>query len=140
MVTAARAAYVPAMGSDIVDRGLPGTIVRDFFDWREPVGNIVSNPPFAIAERFVAHALTIARQQVAMLLPVIWLQGDRRSRWLETTPLERVLLITPRPSMPPGVAIMAGQKPGSGTKDYAWFIWSRGYTGTATIGWLRRNT
>jgi|SRR5438876_1766334 len=67
-----------------------------------------------------------------------WLQGDRRSRWLATTPLARVLFITPRPSMPP--AIMAGQKPGNGTTDYGWFIWSRGHTGAPQIGWLRRNS
>jgi hypothetical protein len=71
IVEAARSAHLPAMGADIVDRGFPGTIVGDFFDWREPVGNIVCNPPFAIAEQFVAHALTIARQQVAMLLPAM---------------------------------------------------------------------
>jgi hypothetical protein len=65
IVQAARRAHLSAMGADIVDRGLPGTIVSDFFEWREPVGNIVCNPPFAVAEQFVAHALTIARQQVA---------------------------------------------------------------------------
>jgi hypothetical protein len=48
-----------------------------------------------------------------MLLPATWLQGDKRSRWLETTALARVLFITPRPSMPPGAAVMAGQKPGN---------------------------
>jgi hypothetical protein len=90
----------------------------------------VTNPPFSLAEQFVRHALSIAACKVAMLLPAIWLLGDKRSRWLETTPLARVLFITPRPSMPPGAAIMAGQKPGNGTADYAWLIWSRGYMGT----------
>jgi len=75
-----------------------------------------------------------------MLLPATWLLGDRRARWLETTPLVRVLFITPRPSMPPGAVIMAGQKPGNGTTDYAWFVWGRGHVGGPQIGWLRRNT
>jgi len=38
------------------------------------------NPPFSIAERFVAHALHMARGKVAMLLPAVWLGGNKRSR------------------------------------------------------------
>jgi hypothetical protein len=139
IVQAALRAHHCAEGWDIVDRGFPGAKVRDFLSVQERVCNFVCNPPFAIAEQFVAHALELARHTVCMLLPAIWVQGDRRSRWLASTPLERVLFITPRPSMPPGAAIRAGQRPGSGTKDYAWFIWGRGHTGAPLIGWLRRD-
>ena len=100
--------------------------------------NIVSNPPFGIAERFVRHAPLVARRKVAMLLPSKWVQGDRRSRWLEATPLKRVLFLTPRPSMPPGAVILAGIEPGNGTVDYAWFVWEQGYQGRPIVGWLRR--
>jgi hypothetical protein len=138
IVEAARRAHHAAEGWDIVDRGYPGTKVRDFLTVETPICNFVSNPPFAIAEQFVAHALDLARHTVCMLLPATWLQGDRRSRWLETTPLARVLLITPRPSLPPGAAIMAGHKVGGGTVDFAWFIWVRGHVGAPQIGWLRK--
>lgn len=125
---------------DLVDRGFPGTRVADFLKTHSIIAcNIVSNPPFGIAEKFVAHALTIAERRVAMLLPANWVQGDKRSRWLASTPLRKVLFITPRPSMPPGSAIAAGQKPGNGTTDYAWFIWLRGYDGAPECGWLRRD-
>lgn len=100
--------------------------------------NIVSNPPFKIAEPFVRKALDVAVRKVAMLLPAKWALGDKRSRWLETTPLKRVLFLTPRPSMPPGAVIMAGEKPGNGTADFAWFVWEHGYQGRPMIGWLRR--
>jgi hypothetical protein len=103
------------------------------------VDNIVCNPPFGIAEKFVARALTKASRKVAMLLPANWVQGDKRSRWLETTPLRRVWFIAPRPSMPPGAAIEAGQKPGNGTTDYAWFVWLRGFDGYPEIRWLHRD-
>jgi hypothetical protein len=139
IVEAARRAHHASAGWDIIDRGFPGTKVRDFLSTREPVCNIICNPPFGIAEKFVAHALELARHQVCMLLPTIWLQGDKRSRWLETTPLARVLFITPRPSMPPRAAIEAGQKPGNGTRDYAWFCWFSGHRGPPTIGWLRKS-
>lgn len=137
IVTAARAAGIEAFGTDIVDRGL-GTEEVDFLDCDSGEPNIVCNPPFGIAEKFVAHALSLADRKVAMLLPANWVQGDKRSRWLETTPLRRVWFITPRPSMPPGAAIAAGLKPGNGTTDYAWFVWLRGYDGAPEVRWLRR--
>lgn len=73
-----------------------------------------------------------------MLLPTKWMNSARRGAWLETTPFSRVWLLAPRPSMPPGTVIEAGVKPGNGTVDFAWFVWSRGYEGAPVIGWLRR--
>lgn len=139
IVKSAIAAGLSAFGTDLIDRGYgPGGI--DFLktEYTTP-RNIVSNPPFALAQPFVVRALHLASAKVAMLLPAIWVQGDERSRWLETTPLQKVLFLTPRPSMPPGPILAAGAKPGNGTKDFAWFIWSRGHRYAPTIGWLRRD-
>lgn len=146
IVLGAGSAGLVSFGTDIVERA-PHPIcinTRDFLECppRPAIPNapnIVSNPPFGIAEKFVAHALKLAERKVAMLLPANWVQGDKRSRWLETTPLRRVYFITPRPSMPPGTAIAAGQKPGNGTIDYAWFVWLRGYDGAPEVRWLRRD-
>lgn len=137
IVCAASAAGLPTHESDIADRGRGYQL--DFLTSWKRTANIVSNPPFGIAEKFVAHALDLAERKVAMLLPANWVQGAKPSRWLENTPLFRVLFVAPRPSMPPGAAILAGQKPGNGTTDYAWFIWLRGYDGRAQLGWLRRD-
>lgn len=140
IVHSALAAGHEAIGSDIVDRTDGLATVRDFMEAGAVLGlNIVSNPPFGIAEKFVSRALDLAPRKVAMLLPANWVQGDKRSRWLEKTPLERVWFITPRPSMPPGPVVAAGVAPGNGTTDYAWFVWRHGYYGRSEIGWLRRN-
>lgn len=125
--------------TDSVDRGY-----GDVFDFRNApddvrVDNIVTNPPFGIADEYVRKALRIADNKVAMMLPAGWTQGDERSRWMETTPLHMVYFITPRPSMPPGPVIMAGLAPGNGTTDYAWFVWEKGYTGPRQFGWVRRD-
>jgi hypothetical protein len=117
-------------------------VQRDFFQDDEPYENIVSNPPFNGSQDLVALALKRTQRKCALLLPTVWINGDARSRWLETTPLSRVLFITPRPSMPPGKVIAAGEKPGNGTRDYAWFIWDKTNTWKARppkIGWLRRD-
>lgn len=108
------------------------------------VDNIVSNPPFGLCTPkrgetgFVERCLAVARCKVALLLPVTWGLGDRRSRWLENTPLKRVRLLTPRPSMPPGHLFVDGFEPGQGWQDFAWFVWERGYQGPPHIHWLRR--
>jgi hypothetical protein len=111
-------------------------------DWLEDDGrhweNIVSNPPFRYAESFTKLCLWRARYQVALLLPSKWKHGDTRSRWLESTPLEWIMPITPRPSMPPGTVIEAGQKPGNGIADYCWYIWRHGYQGEPKTKWCRR--
>lgn len=135
-------------GYDVVERSGFVERVQDFMssDWACPydVDNIVSNPPFGLCDSKAGHpgyvdlALQRARQKVALLLPSTWVNGDSRSRWLAATPLRKVLFITPRPSMPPGHVIAAGEKPGNGTKDFCWMIWLRGYDGRPEIGWLRR--
>jgi hypothetical protein len=43
------AAGVPVVGSDIVDRGWPGTRVCSFFDFNQPLADaIITNPPFSL--------------------------------------------------------------------------------------------
>lgn len=142
--SALKAGYI-ARGTDIVKRSPLFECRADFLEGNIfGPGNIVCNPPFSTAERsdmaqrFVERALRVAACKVAMLLPSPWLHGDKRARWLEKTPLKRVLFLTPRPSMPPGPVIEAGITPGGGREDFSWLIWERGHYGPWTGGWLRR--
>lgn len=121
---------------DIVDRGFAGCEVQDFLKCGDTLDNVVSNPPFDIFQPFALHALKLSRRKVAMIWLVRTLPA---ARWLRDTPLSRILLLTPRPSMPPGHTITAGEKPGGGKQDFCWLIWDKAHTGTATIGWLHRD-
>ena len=138
IVMSARAAGLTAFGTDIVDRGFPGTGLCDFLTQTGSVASVVTNPPFKHARRFVEHALTVMTRRSAFLLPTSWLNGSRRSRWLETTPLAKVWVLTPRPSMPPGRLIEAGMEPGQGRVDFSWFVFDVNAAGPPTVGWLRR--
>lgn len=126
-----------AFGTDIVNRGYRDQHHEsDFLTQDAQVANIVANPPFDIFQEFAAHALKLAERKVAL----IWLVPRlNAARWLKTTPLARVWLLTPRPSMPPGRTITAGEKPGGGTQDFCWLVWDQQHTGPATIGWLHRD-
>jgi hypothetical protein len=117
--------------------------VEDFLTSDYETDNIVSNPPFKHCKKpdfaFVLKALATAENKVALLLPLPWMTGADKGRFLEQTPLEQVLILTPRPSMPPGPVIEAGENPGGGTEDFAWFIWNKKHKGPPTLGWLNRD-
>jgi len=138
IVMGARKAGFTAYGSDLVDRGFVGSkayvdfLHSDFDD----VDNIVCNPPFEVVPDFAAHALANTLRKVAMIFPTARLNA---AHWLRGTPLARVWLMTPRPSMPPGHTITAGQKPGGGKMDFCWLVWSRGHIQPPELRWLRRD-
>lgn len=136
IVEAGRAAGVPIFGTDLVDRGFAEMLdTGDFLKQRTSVRNIVSNPPFNIFPEIAHHALKVADHKVAM----IWLvRRLAAATWLERTPLARIYYMNPRPSMPPGHVIAAGEKPGGGKQDFAWLIWDHAHKGPATTHWLRK--
>jgi hypothetical protein len=136
----AKLAGYSAYASDIVDRGYGGLCETANFlkcndDQASP--NIVCNPPFNIVKEFALHALSLGNtKKVAMVFPTARLNA---AHWLHGTPLARVWLMTPRPSMPPGHTITSGEKPGGGKVDFCWLVWAKGYSGDPELRWLRRD-
>ena len=140
VISSAIAAGHNAYASDIIERK-KGTCdeIADFLACTDQCAapNIVCNPPFNIADRFAAHALRLAAtRKVAMIFPTARLNA---AHWLRGTPLLRVWLMTPRPSMPPGHVIERGIKPSGGKMDFCWLIWARDHCETAELCWLRRD-
>jgi hypothetical protein len=137
----AKAAGYRVLGSDIIDRHhheLKNKFRKlDFLTSSMSMQgyNVVSNPPFDHVEEFCRHALAQGADKVAMICLVRRLNA---AHWLENLPLRRVWLLTPRPSMPPGSWIAAGNKPGGGKQDFCWLIFVRGYAGRPQIDWLHR--
>lgn len=131
---AASAAGYEASGSDIASRGYGAKM--DFFSCTYGWDNIVSNPPFNIFREFAEHSLQVAMHKVALVWLVRTLPA---ARWLQDTPLARIWFLTPRPSMPPGHVITAGEKPGGGKQDFCWLVWDHAHTGPVTAGWLHRD-
>jgi hypothetical protein len=139
IVHSARMAGLKTLATDLVYRGCPEMgATMNFLACldHQTAPNIVGNPPFNIAPQFATHALELGNtQKVAMIFPTARLNA---AHWLRGTPLVRVWLMTPRPSMPPGHTITAGEKPGGGKMDFCWLVWERGYTGNPELRWLRR--
>ena len=134
-----------AIGSDIIARTSDCKFEADFLEF-ESLGyegyNIISNPPFGVAEDFVLKSIDIVSEGgvCAFLLPLVWMAGFSTKRsWMPNSPLFKIMPISPRPSMPPGKVIVAGEKPGNGTKDFGWFVWKKGFEGQPVVEFLNSN-
>lgn len=142
-VVAARAAGYTVEARDLIARFPIIEREENFLQSSDVVDNICSNPPFGICNQapysYIERSLRLARHKVALVLPVSFVFGETRSVYLESKPLYRIYNITPKPSMPPGAVIMAGEKPGGGMKDFVVAVFLRGYEGEPTHRWLRKS-
>jgi len=135
-VLAARGHHV--ISTDLVDYGYEGAEARrDFlFEESAPLGveAIVTNPPYKIADAFVAHAIRLC-PKVFMLLRLAFLESgvksaDRRFA-LDGGRLKRVMVFANRlPAM--NRDGYEGKKCSNG-KAYAWFCWDADHCGEPRI-------
>lgn len=126
---------VHALGSDIIDRGA-GTWVGDFLAPKYPLraDNIICNPPYRLTVEFAYQALLYARCKVALLVPLPFLCSQRRYGLFTETPVAHVVVLSRRPSMPPGGQ---GIKATGGKEDYAWICWDHDVVDAPVIHWAK---
>jgi len=92
------------------------------------VGSIVTNPPYRYADEFIFKALELATEQVAMLLPIGALGGQRRYRdlWGKHPPATVVVVAARMP-------IGSG---GASQFNHVWVVWDRRYRGDTVVRWV----
>ena len=123
--------FLKTMGfGDIVEINAHGKIFQNKID------NIITNPPYRYAQKFVEKALSFEEvKKVAMLLKLSFLEGIGRYNFFKSTPLKKVLVFCKRQQV-----YHADKEPnGSGLIAYAWFIWDKQYSGEPTIDWIYEN-
>jgi hypothetical protein len=119
--------------SDLIDYGFPLNFVGNFLTTVLPpkgCGAIVTNPPYQLAEQFVAHALDLA-PTVVMLLRLAFLESERRTDILEHRGLARVHVFRKRLPMMHRDG-WSGPR-ASSAMPFAWFVWSHDHRGPAVI-------
>lgn len=152
------AGYESVSGTDLVDRGY-GLGGQDFLRFNPKLvgkaDNIITNPPYKLAEDFIRQALRFSREKVAVLMPMKFLNSNIRYPLFTRLPVWRVCVLSTRPSMPPGRFLTpdgvfaeddasdkqrwrAGDEPSGGAIDYCWIVFKHGYEGTAGTVWLKR--
>lgn len=125
--------YNKCISSDIrSDRDIYGEKRIDFLQTFRSVDNIITNPPYLLAEAFVKHALRCARKKVAMLLKLVFLESVRRYDLFHDTPLKTVYVFCRRQK----ITIHGKQMKNSSMIAYAWFVWDKAYSGKPTISWI----
>ena len=129
VVRVLRAHEYEVHASDLIDYGTDPTAHygRNFLAEQEaPEGYecILTNPPYQLAEEFVAHALKLC-PRVIMLLRTAFLESDRRTNILEGCGLARVFVFRKRLPMMHRAG-WEGRKANSGM-SFSWFVWDRAY-------------
>ena len=112
-----------------IDTSMPAMFHRDIlepwdfgeveFDW------VVTNPPFNLAPQIVPRAYNHAREGIAMLLRLSFLEPvENRGPWLNQHPPTRMLVL-------PRISFTGDGKTDSVT--CAWMVWEKGKQGTITV-------
>jgi hypothetical protein len=118
-----------ATGADIADRSSGRFAVRDFLADETTYSNIVTNPPYRLASPIISHALAhvVEGGHVAVLVPLGFLASQRRYPLFCRPEFTLVLILSRRPSLPPGELLQARGESirGNGSTDYGWVVWQR---------------
>ena len=119
---------------DLYDRGYGETGI-DFLEYNEPFdGDIVTNPPYKLAQEFIEHGLEIVGdgRKVFMLLRLVFLEGQKRRQLFDKKCLKTVYVFSKRIS-----CYRSGEyKNYHGAVAFAWFEFQKGYNGDPKIRWI----
>lgn len=122
------------LATDLVDYGCPDSAARrDFLTYTDSspnIGAIVTNPPYKLAEQFVAKAIELC-PLVIMLLRLAFLESERRRSILDNGTLARVHVFRKRLPMMHRDG-WEGRKANSGMA-FAWFVWDRNHSGPTML-------
>ena len=97
--------------------------------------DVITNPPFKLADEFVLHALGLGARKIAIFQRTAWVEGDARFRTLwRPFPPVRIWQFRRRITLWRGDD--AAPKSTGGAIPFAWFVWERGYTEAPRWGWV----
>lgn len=130
--------------TDIVDRGYADTEVQDFLsttkeDVKEDFPrDIITNPPYKFAQKFVEHALDISMDgtKVAMFLKLTFLESKARKKMFEKYPPKVVYVSSSRLQCAKNGDFNTYRKGADTAVAYAWYVWEKGFTGEPVIRWV----
>ena len=122
--------------SEIYSKGFGNIdfLTADNYEIISNVDNIITNPPYRHALKFVEKAKSIATHKVAMLLKLVFLEGITRYDMFQDTafPLMTVYVFSRRVTIRP-----PGEHSGNtGMIAFAWFVWNKRYNGLPMIEWI----
>jgi len=124
--------YHNVISTDLNDYGYGQSGVDFMMESKLLAPNIVTNPPYKHAQKFIEKAISLKAVKHCWLLRLAFLEGrSRRVALFDTYKPARVWVFSQR------LTIWRGdEKPsGNGTTAYAWFVWNGDATETK-VGWI----
>lgn len=128
------------IATDLIDRGYGNTGV-DFLetylvDRQEThTGDILTNPPFKLAEEFVEKGMSLLEngKRLVLFLKIQFLEGQKRKKLFKKYPPKYVYVNSARQ-----LCAKDGEfeKYTATTQFYAWYVWEKGFTGETIIRWI----
>lgn len=135
--------YNEIVSTDLIQREERfGISIQDGIDFlthnfNRKFDNIITNPPFNLAQEFIERALDLANDKVIMFAKIQLLEGNRRREMFENSPLKYVYVFSKRVNpLRNGEELDERGKPWASTMCFAWFVWEQGYEGEPVVRWL----
>jgi hypothetical protein len=124
--------------TDLIDRGYGTTQDFLFFNDEKFEGDIITNPPYALAKEFVEKALDAIQtgNKVAMFLRVQFLEGKERKVLFKKYPPQTIYVSSSRLLCAKNGEFQKMIDGGGSAVAYAWFIWQKGYKGETILKWI----
>ena len=143
-----RAIGYPCWAGDIEERGFERQFFGDFLaepGWIKSyeaslvvsvfppkINHIVTNPPYAIAQKIVERGLATVPGKVCVLVRLSFLASQGRNSLFRSRRVSRVIILSNRPSMPPGGTDIPAK---GGMHDFCWIVFDNEGGGPARIEW-----
>lgn len=89
--------------------------------------NIITNPPYSLADEFVLKAKEICRDKFAFLLRMNYMNAQKRTKLKLFDNLKKIITFNRMPDL--SHPIRKDGKFKTGMQTYGWYIWQKNYTG-----------
>lgn len=125
--------YQDILATDLVYRGY-GEGDHDFRTSNYKADNIITNPPYNMAQEFIELSLERTTKKVVMLLKLQFLEGQKRKLFYQNVPLSKVYVFSKRVNF-----YRNGEqgKLGSSMIAFSWHVYDHNYKGKdPVIKWL----
>lgn len=102
-------------------------------------GDIITNPPYKHARKFIEQALNLVPEgkKVAMLVKNSFLEGKTRKDFFEGIPPKHVYVFSEKINCAKnGDFVKYYSSNFLGANTYIWLVYEKGYTGLTTLKWL----
>ena len=122
------------LSTDLVDRGY-GDVLDFFKSSGEWCGDILTNPPFKVAEKFVRHGYKRLKKGKRLFIfqRIHFLESSGRHQLFKELPPKFVYVHSSRV----GTAMNGDfERFNAKAMAYAWYIWEKGHQGETTVRWI----